>query len=173
MWLNILMNTQLEDIMDHVVFLALGSNMGNRLSNLRAVTNNLTPQMAVKNKSSVYETPPWGFAEQAPFLNQVVMVRTYLKPEALLGHLKRLEVALGRIPNFKNGPRLIDIDILFYDDLVMDTVLLDIPHPRLHERAFVLVPLAEIAPDLVHPVLGKPIHELLDGVDRSDIKLFK
>lgn len=159
--------------MDHIVFLALGSNMGNRLSNLRAVTNNLTPQMAVKNKSSVYETPPWGFAEQAPFLNQVVMARTYLKPEALLGHLKRLETALGRIPNFKNGPRLIDIDILFYDDLVMDTAALDIPHPRLHERAFVLVPLAEIAPDLIHPVLGKPVHELLDGVDRSDIKLFK
>lgn len=159
--------------MDHVVYLALGSNMGNRLANLKAALGNLTPQMAVKSKSSVYETPPWGFTAQAEFLNQVVMVETYLQPQALLGHLKRLETALGRVPNFQNGPRLIDIDILFFDDLVMDSLALTIPHPRLHERAFVLVPLVEIAPDLVHPRFGKPIHKLLEEVDRSDIKLFK
>jgi 2-amino-4-hydroxy-6-hydroxymethyldihydropteridine diphosphokinase len=100
------------------------------------------------------------------------MVETYLQPLALLNHLKRLETALGRVPNFQNGPRLIDIDILFFDDLMIDTHELAIPHPRLHERAFVLVPLAEIAPDFVHPVLGKPIHELLDEVDRSEIELF-
>ena len=159
--------------MDHVVFLALGSNMGNRLANLKAAISNLTPQMAVKNRSSVYETPPWGFTDQARFLNQVVMVKTYLEPQALLNHLKRLETALGRVPNFQNGPRLIDIDILFFDDLVVDTPPLVIPHPRLHERAFVLVPLAEIAPDFVHPVLVRPIHKLLDNVDRSEIYLFK
>ena len=159
--------------MDHIVFLALGSNMGNRLANLKAAAGNLTPQMTVKNKSSVYETPPWGFEDQAAFLNQVIMVETYLAPHELLAHLKRLETALGRVPGFQNGPRLIDIDILFIDDLVMDIPPLVIPHPRLHERAFVLVPLAEIAPDLVHPVLGQPIHKLLDEVDRSDIKLFK
>jgi 2-amino-4-hydroxy-6-hydroxymethyldihydropteridine diphosphokinase len=159
--------------MDHLAFLAFGSNMGNRLANLKAAIYNLTPQMAVKNRSSVYETPPWGFTEQAPFLNQVVMVNTYLEPEALLGHLKRLETALGRIPNFQNGPRVIDIDILFFDDLILDTPQFTIPHPRLHERPFVLVPLAEIAPDFVHPVFEKPIHELLDRLDRSDIKLFK
>jgi 2-amino-4-hydroxy-6-hydroxymethyldihydropteridine diphosphokinase len=129
--------------------------------------------MAVKNKSSVYETPPWGYTDQAAFLNQVVMVNTYLAPDALLGHLKRLEAALGRVPNFQNGPRLIDIDILFFDDLVMNTPPLMIPHPRLHERAFVLVPLAEIAPDLVHPVLHKPIHKLLDNLDHSEIEIFK
>jgi 2-amino-4-hydroxy-6-hydroxymethyldihydropteridine diphosphokinase len=159
--------------MDHVVFLALGSNMGNRLANLKAAIGNLTPQMAVKNRSSVYETPPWGFTDQARFLNQVVMARTYLEPQALLSHIKRLETALGRVPNFQNGPRLIDIDILFFDDLVVDTPPLVIPHPRLHERAFVLVPLAEIAPDFVHPVLVRPIHKLLDHVDRSEIYLFK
>jgi 2-amino-4-hydroxy-6-hydroxymethyldihydropteridine diphosphokinase len=106
-------------------------------------------------------------------LNQVIMAETYLQPQALLSHLKRLEKALGRVPSFQNGPRLIDIDILFFDDLTLDTPPLVIPHPRLHERAFVLIPLAEIAPDLVHPRLGKPVHQLLDQVDRSDITLFK
>ena len=147
--------------------------MGSRLANLKAAISNLTPQMSVKKKSSIYETPPWGFIDQAAFLNQVVKVETYLKPEALLSHLKRLEMALGRVPSFENGPRLIDIDILFFDDVVMDTPPLVIPHPRLHERAFVLVPLADLAPDLVHPVLHKTVNELLDGVDRSEIKLFK
>ena len=88
-----------------------------------------------------------------------------------LEHLKRLETALGRVPNFQNGPRLIDIDILFYDDLVLDTAALVIPHPRLHERAFVLVPLADIAPDLIHPVLHKSVHELLRAITPQGIQL--
>ena len=159
--------------MDHIVYLALGSNMGGRLANLRSAAANLSPQMKVRKKSAVYETPPWGFTEQAPFLNQVVKVETYLEPEPLLQHLKRLETALGRVPNFQNGPRLIDIDILFFDDLIIDTPPLVVPHPRLHERAFVLVPLNEIAPELMHPVLNKPVSELLTGVDRSEIKLFE
>ena len=157
----------------HIVYLALGSNMGNRLANLKAVITNLTPQMTVKKKSSVYETPPWGFEDQATFLNQVVMVETYLEPEALLPHLKRLETALGRVPSFENGPRLIDIDILFFDDVIIDTASVAIPHPRLHKRAFVLVPLAEIAPDLFHPVLRRSVSDLLGDVDRSEIYLFK
>jgi 2-amino-4-hydroxy-6-hydroxymethyldihydropteridine diphosphokinase len=159
--------------MDHTVYLALGSNMGKRLANLKAAISNLTPQMAVKKKSSVYETPPWGFTEQSAFLNQVVKVETYLEPEPLLRHLKRLEAALGRVPNFQNGPRLIDIDILFFDDLIIDTPPLVVPHPRLHERAFVLVPLVEIEPDLVHPILQKPVSKLLEKVDQSEIKLFE
>ena len=159
--------------MDHTVYLALGSNMGNRLTNLKTAISNLTPQMNVKQKSSVYETPPWGFTEQAAFLNQVIKVETYLKPEALIAHIKRLESALGRVPNFINGPRLIDIDILFFDELVIYTPPLVVPHPRLHERAFVLLPLVEIAPDLVHPVLHKSVSELLDDAERIEIKIVK
>ena len=158
--------------MDHIVYLALGSNMGNRLSNLKAAVLNLTPQMTVKQKSSVYETPPWGFTEQDAFLNQVVKVTTYLEPEPLLRHLKRMETALGRVPNFQNGPRVIDIDILFFDIMIINTPPLVVPHPRLHERAFVLVPLAEIEPDFVHPILQRPINKILEDVDRSEIKLF-
>lgn len=159
--------------MEHIVYLALGSNLDNRLANLKAAVSNLTPQMTVKNKSAVYETPPWGFKDQAAFLNQVVMAETYLEPEALLAHLKRLEVALGRVQSFENGPRLIDIDILFFDDAIIDTVSIAVPHPRLHKRAFVLVPLADVAPEFVHPVLRKSVSELLEEVDRSEIKLYE
>ena len=155
--------------MEHIVYLALGSNLGNRRLNLKTAINNLTPQMKLKKKSYVYETPPWGFADQPAFLNQVVIVETYEEPKRLLKHIKRLEIALGRIPNFKNGPRLIDIDILFYDDLILDTVPLVIPHPRLHERAFVLVPLADIAPDLVHPVLHKSVKEMLADINSMEV----
>ncbi len=158
--------------MDHIVYLALGSNMGNRLANLKAAISNVTPQMTVKKKSSVYETPPWGFKEQDAFLNQVIKVKTSLAPEPLLRHLKRLEVALGRVPNFQNGPRLIDIDILFFDQMIIETPPLIVPHPRLHERAFVLVPLAEIEPDFIHPILQKSVSKLLEDLDRSEIKLF-
>ena len=130
--------------MEYMVYLALGSNMGNRLANLKNAVSQLARQMNVKKESPVYETPPWGFADQGAFLNQVVNVETHLKPEALLSHLKRLEASMGRVASFENGPRLIDIDILFFDDVVMDTPTLVIPHPRLHQRAFVLVPLAEL-----------------------------
>jgi 2-amino-4-hydroxy-6-hydroxymethyldihydropteridine diphosphokinase len=146
---------------NHTVYLALGSNLGERAANLKEAIASLTPQMVVKAKSHVYETEPWGYEDQPKFLNQVVMVQTYLEPEQLLKHIKRLEVALGRKASFRNGPRLIDIDILFYDDLVSDTPILTIPHPRLHERGFVLLPMMDIAPDLVHPVTKKSVREMV------------
>ncbi len=155
---------------NHTVYLALGSNLGNRLANLKQAIEALTPQMEVKARSEVYETPPWGYEDQPTFLNQVVKVKTYLDPENLLKHLKRLEVALGRKESFPNGPRLIDLDILFYDDLVLNTAALVIPHPRLHERAFVLLPLMDIDPNLVHPVNKKSVHELMASCDASGIK---
>jgi len=155
---------------EHIVYLALGSNLENRAANLKEAIASLSPQMQVKAKSHVYETPPWGHTDQPMFLNQALKVNTYLEPELLLKHLKRLETALGRKETFQYGPRLIDIDILFYDELVMDTPPLVLPHPRLHERGFVLLPMMDIAPDLVHPVMKKSIRELVEVCDASGIR---
>ena len=157
---------------EHVVYLALGTNLGDRLANLKQAIAALTPQLEVKAKSQVYETPPWGFEDQPKFLNQVIKANTYLDPEPLLKHLKRLEVALGRKESFPNGPRLIDLDILFYDDLVMDKPSIVIPHPRLQERGFVLLPLMEIAPNLVHPVSKKSVREMAEMSNVEGIEKF-
>ena len=157
---------------NHTVYLALGSNLDDRLANLKQAVTALSPQMEVKAKSRVYETPPWGYTEQPMFLNQVIKASTYLEFEPLLKHIKRLEIALGRTPSFKNGPRLIDIDILFYDDLILNTASLVIPHPHMHERGFVLLPLMDIAPDLVHPVHKKSVREMIASCDVSGIREF-
>lgn len=154
---------------NHIVFLALGTNLGDRQENLKQAVASLPPQMEVKAKSHIYETPPWGYEEQPKFYNQVVKAETYVQPEALLKHLKRLEIALGRKTSFKNGPRLIDLDLLFYDDLVLKTPILTLPHPRLHERGFVLLPMMDIAPGLVHPVLKKTIRELVSSCNLNGI----
>jgi 2-amino-4-hydroxy-6-hydroxymethyldihydropteridine diphosphokinase len=157
---------------EHIVYLALGTNLDNRLANLKQAVAAFSPQMEVKAKSYVYETPPWGYEDQPRFLNQVIKVKTYLEPEPLLKHIKRLEVTLGRKASFQNGPRLIDIDILFYDDLILDTPSLVLPHPRLHERGFVLLPLMDIDPDLVHPANQKSIREMVALSDVGGIEKF-
>ncbi len=154
------------------VFIALGTNLGDRRANLRAVLASFSPTLDVIQESTVYETPPWGYIEQPAFLNMVVQAKTTLKPLTLLAYLKEKEKELGRVENFRNGPRLIDLDILFYENLILKDKNLTIPHPRLHERAFVLVPLAEIAPELEHPLLGKKIKILLSDVDISEISPF-
>lgn len=146
---------------NHIVYLALGSNLGDRQEHLQQAIAALPPQMEVKAKSHIYETPPWGYEDQPKFYNQVIKAETYLQPEQLLKHLKRLEVALGRQASFPNGPRLIDLDLLFFDHLVLNTPNLTLPHPRLHERGFVLLPLMDIAPDLIHPVLKKSVREMV------------
>ena len=160
-------------IMEHIVYLALGSNMGNRAANLKAAIDNLTPQITLKKKSAVYETPPWGYEDQPAFLNMAIKGETSLKPELLLKYLKQLEVRLGRQPSFPWGPRSIDIDILFFDDLILDSPALKLPHPHLQERAFVLVPLTELAPYLRHPVLNKSMNDLLEACDTSGIEKYR
>jgi len=154
----------------HIVYLSLGTNLGDRNENLKDAITSLPPQMDIKAKSPVYETPPWGYEDQPRFLNQVVKVQTYLDAEPLLKHIKRLEVALGRKATFRNGPRLIDIDILFYDDLILNTPALIVPHPHLHERGFVLLPLMDIAPDLVHPLTKKSVREMVVSCNLAGIK---
>lgn len=154
------------------IYLALGTNLGDRLANLRDAINALAPDVTVLRESTIYETPPWGFTDQPAFLNMVVEAETSLNPRALLDLLKKREKALGRVKNFRYGPRHIDLDILFYGDEIYEDERLQIPHPRLHERAFVLVPLSDLAPELIHPVLGKDVKSLLSAVDRDEIHPF-
>jgi dihydropteroate synthase/2-amino-4-hydroxy-6-hydroxymethyldihydropteridine diphosphokinase len=154
----------------HTVYIAMGTNLGMRAANLRAALAGLLPDVRVRRVSPIYETPPWGYLEQPAFLNQVVEAETSLLPQQLLALLKNLETDIGREPTFPNGPRLIDLDVLFYDDQVIEVEDLAIPHPRMEGRAFVLVPMADLAPDLKHPVLGKSIRELAAETDPTGMR---
>lgn len=156
--------------MSHEIYIALGTNLGKRESNLRAAIEALPPKVRVVALSPIYETAPWRVADQPDFLNQVIRAETELSPQDLLDYLKQIEMDMGRKPTYRYGPRLIDLDILFYDDCVMETPGLSIPHPRLHKRAFVLVPLMDLNPQLQHPITGQSVKELLEDVDRSGVK---
>jgi 2-amino-4-hydroxy-6-hydroxymethyldihydropteridine diphosphokinase len=159
--------------MTHIIYISLGSNLGDRLANLRNAMTNISPKVKAVAQSSIYETEPWGYSDQPSFLNQIIKANTDLAPFDLLAFFKEIEVSMGRQETFRFGPRLIDLDILFYDDLVLNTPKLTIPHPRISERAFVLIPLVEIAPDLYHPVIGKTVQQLTTGVDSSSIEVFQ
>jgi 2-amino-4-hydroxy-6-hydroxymethyldihydropteridine diphosphokinase len=150
-----------------IVFLALGTNLGDRAGNLRRALAALPPAFTVEAVSPVYETEPMYVTAQPKFLNMVCRAQTSLLPLEALRALKLLEAELGREPTIRFGPRLIDIDLLFYGDIVFDSPELTLPHPRLHERAFVLVPLADITPDFVHPVLKQTIATLRDQLGEA------
>lgn len=137
------------------VFIALGSNLGDRADNLRRAEEALSAVVAIRDRSTVHETAPQYVTEQPAFLNMVVVGETSFAAEQLLSQLKAIEVSLGRVPSERFGPRVIDLDILYYDDSVIDLPDLVIPHPRLAERLFVLEPLSEIAPAKRHSVTGK------------------
>ncbi len=153
------------------VTVGLGSNLGDRLLQLSLAREVLRHTLDHIRCSPIYETAPWGVLDQPPFLNAVCQGTTTLQPDSLLNLLKQTEQQLGRVAARRWGPRAIDLDLLFYDELLLNTPTLTVPHPRLHERAFVLVPLADLAPTLVHPRMGATIAELRAGVDISDVKL--
>jgi len=154
---------------DHIIYLALGTNLGRRAANLRSALAAFSPEVQVLRISPIYETEPWGFTNQPAFFNQVVEASTHLTPQELIAFLKQLEKHLGRKPTFRNGPRLIDLDIIFYDDLVLEAQDLVIPHPGLAERAFVLAPLADLAEHFIHPKLKEPVCDLLERADLSGV----
>jgi len=144
-----------------IVYLGLGSNIGDRMANLGAAVAALAGTAAVEACSRVYETEPVHVIDQPAFLNMAIQVRTLLAPQPLLGAVKAIERDLGRTQSVRWGPRLIDIDILLYDGLVVDEDGLTIPHPRLAERRFALAPLADIAPAAAHPLQRRTVAELL------------
>ncbi len=153
--------------MMHQVYLGLGTNLGQRQHNLEQAVASLREVVRVTAVSAMYETTPWGYQHQAAFLNACLSGQTELSPQKLLQFSKNLEITMGRTPTVRWGPRLIDIDLLLYDEVVMQTAALTLPHPHLHERAFVLIPLAEIAADVVHPEVGQTIGALAAAMDSS------
>ncbi|MGD1094691.1 MAG: 2-amino-4-hydroxy-6-hydroxymethyldihydropteridine diphosphokinase [Bryobacteraceae bacterium] len=154
-----------------IVYLGLGSNLGDRRSNLESAVQRLgSPELRVLRQSSIYETEPRDLVDQSWFLNQVIEVETTLFPRQLLRRLQKFELDMGRRRSVPKGPRLIDLDILLYASAKISAPGLEIPHPRMAERRFVLEPLAELAPDLRHPLTGQTIKEMLARVSGQAVR---
>jgi 2-amino-4-hydroxy-6-hydroxymethyldihydropteridine diphosphokinase len=153
-------------------YLLTGGNMGIREKNLASAAKLISQQCGHINKvSSLYETAAWGNTDQPPFLNQAIEIATPLNAKQLIRHILKIEKQMGRIRKEKYGPRIIDVDILLFNDEIYNYTFLKVPHPEMQNRRFALLPLAEIAPKLVHPGLNKPISQLLkECADELEVK---
>lgn len=152
-----------------IAYLSLGSNVGDRLEHLRNATAGLSAIGKVRRVSSIYETEPVDFTEQPWFLNCAAELETSMTPQQLMAGIIAIETRMGRRRTAKKGPRLIDIDILLFDDAVIEEPGLSIPHPAMHGRRFVLAPVAEIAPKAVHPTLKRTVRELRDALPAGQV----
>ena len=158
-----------------IVYISLGSNLGNRVENIRRAKELVSreKQVKIKKESSIYETEPVGGPLQGYFLNQVIEIETNFTPMDLLRSLLEIERKLGRKRGINRGPRLIDLDILLFDDLILKEFDLEIPHPRLALRKFVLAPMAEINPEFYHPIFKKKLNDLLkDSGDNKKVRVY-
>ncbi|MDP2158261.1 MAG: 2-amino-4-hydroxy-6-hydroxymethyldihydropteridine diphosphokinase [Nitrospirota bacterium] len=154
-----------------LIHIGIGSNLGNRQENCLEAIRRLEQQgLSVLKRSSLIESEPWGVTDQPHFINMAIEAETDLSPQNLLQCMKDIECSMGRVNSVHWGPRVIDLDILFYDDRTIDSVDLKIPHPHLHERVFVLMSLLEIAPEKVHPVLKKRVSELKPNTEKRSSK---
>lgn len=154
-----------------IAYIGIGSNLGNRQENcLRAIELLQKRGIIVTKQSSIYETEPWGVKEQPLFINMVIEVKTERGPEELLNILKDIEKQMGRVETVKWGSRVIDLDILLFDNIILNTEDLKIPHPFMHERDFVLRPLFEISPDVTHPLLKRSIGSLIQQLHKKVVK---
>lgn len=155
-----------------IAYIGIGSNLGDRVKNcLSAIELMEKEHITVIKRSSIYETEPWGVNNQPLFLNMVIEIETVMNPVELLNILKDIEKKMGRENSYHWGPRIIDLDILLFDNLIVNMDNLIIPHPFLHKRDFVLKPLKEIAPDIIHPLLKRRIDEIfrnLHGIKNGD-----
>jgi 2-amino-4-hydroxy-6-hydroxymethyldihydropteridine diphosphokinase len=146
----------------HIAYLLTGTNLGNRLTHLQSAAAQIRERCGmIREASAIFETAAWGKEDQPAFLNQALCIDTHMHPRALLEEILRIEISMGRVREEKYGARIIDIDILFFDSLVMHEPGLTIPHAFVHERRFALACMNDIAPELVHPVIEKTIRELL------------
>ena len=153
-----------------LVAISMGSNLGNRLSSLRKAILLLKKEgFNIIKTSDVFETPPFGVTNQPRFLNACLLMDTEINPADLLEKLKKIENEVGRIQRFRWGPREIDLDIIFYDEKVIDGPSLKVPHPHMHERPFVLIPLKQISPQWVHPILKKTVKQMAEDLPECDI----
>jgi 2-amino-4-hydroxy-6-hydroxymethyldihydropteridine diphosphokinase len=154
----------------HPVYLSLGTNLGDRFGNLSRAVEQLREHLTVTAVSPVYSTEAWGYKDQPSFINACVAAMTSLSPRELLKVVKGIERDMGRTPTRHWGPRLIDIDIIFYNGQVVDEPDLVVPHPHVAERAFVLAPLADIIPNFAHPVTGVTVQDMLEVIDTAGVE---